>query len=81
MNYPPYSVLLSVCNFEKSMCLSMAQDRMINQAIEPAEIVFVLDKNQFSCSNYVVRSMKNGVESLMPCSVKELFARNFFYRM
>ena len=43
MSYPAYSVLLSVSDSEKSKLLSMALDSMINQTIEPAEIVLILE--------------------------------------
>ncbi len=43
MNFPAYSVLLSVCNADKPEWLSIALDSMLNQTIKPDEIVIVLN--------------------------------------
>jgi len=43
VNYPPYSVLLSVYKSEKPEWLSIALDSMFAQTIKPAEVVLVED--------------------------------------
>lgn len=43
MIYPAYSVLIRVCNTDKSEWLSIALDSMINQTVKPAEFVLVQD--------------------------------------
>ena len=43
MNYPPYSVLLSVYKSEKPEWLSMAVDSMFAQTVKPAEVLLVED--------------------------------------
>ncbi len=43
VNYPPYSVLLSVYKSEKPEWLSIALDSMFAQSIKPAEVVLVED--------------------------------------
>ena len=43
MNYPPYSVLLSVYKSEKPEWLSVALDSMFAQTIQPSEVVLVED--------------------------------------